>query len=131
MALTGAGFVYDESYTSTGTITQYSAVKLSALDVVGLSIGSSGTAAAVIGILQNDPAANGPATVRRLGVSYAIAGGTISIGDPLTSTTDGRVQTAGTTGQYVFARANSSSTAAGQIIQVFVSPGYMFAGSTA
>jgi hypothetical protein len=131
MALTGAGPVYDESYTSTGTITQYSAVKLSAFDVVGLSIGSSGTAAAVIGILQNDPAANGPATVRKFGLSKAIAGGTVSIGDPLTSTTDGRVQTAGTTGQYVFARACSASTAAGQYIQVFVNPGAIFMGSTA
>lgn len=130
MALEG-GFAYDESFTSSGSIAQYSVVKVSAFNVCALSIGSSGTAAAAIGILQNDPATGQPATVRKFGLSKATCGGTVAVGDPLTSSTGGTVITAGTTGQFVFARACSASTAAGQLIEVFVCPQGMWAGSTA
>lgn len=134
------GFSVDYSGQSTGSFasSQFFIVKSTANSpngdkLIALSIGSSGGAAAVLGVIQNNPTDGQAAIVRRFGPTKVSANGTIAIGDPLACTTGGQAITANTTGQYVWGRAESASTgAAGQVIEAFVfQGGRMFAGSTA
>ena len=67
---------------------QFYLVKLSAARTVALA---SAAADAVIGVLQDKPAASGRAALVRVhGLSKVVAGGTIAAGDRLTSDTAGK-----------------------------------------
>ena len=128
------GFVYDESFSAAASLAsnQYFIVKSSGQDSVNLCTGSSGGAAGPRGIVQNDPGSGQAATVRIWGKSKASAGGSVSFGDQITCSTGGQVITATTTGQVVLGWANSASTAAGQVIEVFLTGRHYFtAGATA
>ena len=99
--------------------------------IIALSIGSSGSAAATIGVIQNDPTDGQAAEVVRFGPSKVVAGASISAGDPLATSTAGTAITANTTGQLIWGKATSGATAAGQVIEAFVHPRGIWAGSTA
>lgn len=117
--------------TAGGALEQYGIVRSTAADTIALCTSSINDVNRGMGILQNDPASGQAATVRWLGKSKCVAGGTINIGDLVTSTTVGRALAAGTTGQSVIGTANSATTAAGQLFDVFLGiGGRAFVGST-
>jgi hypothetical protein len=128
------GFVWDESYTAAASLAsnQYYIIKSTGADTANLCTGSSGGSAGPRGVVQNDPASGQAATVRHLGKTKISAGGTVSIGDLITCTTGGQALAATTTGQLCIGRANSASTAAGQVIEAFLfTPIFYTAGATA
>lgn len=135
MANEGTGKnVYDESFIAAADLSsnQYYIVKTTGENTANLCTGSSGGNAGPRGVLQNDPGTSQAATVRLAGLTKVSAGGTISIGDLVTCTTGGQALTANTTGQLCIGRANSASTAAGQLIEVFLNgPLFYTAGATA
>jgi hypothetical protein len=73
------------------------AADLSAKQYFGATINSSGkialagAAAACIGIIQNAPVSGKAVTLRRMGISKAVAGGTIAVGDRLTTDSAGKL----------------------------------------
>lgn len=133
MAVEG-GFVHDRSFSAASTLSanQFYIVRSTGAGIVDLCTSSTGGASKPRGVLQNDPKINEAASVRVLGLSKCSAGGTVSIGDMVTCTTGGQALTANTTGQWCIGFAESASTAAGQVIEVFLAPGWFFtAGATA
>jgi hypothetical protein len=79
----GANFILDKGYKATAALTQFLAVKLSTLDTVAPIAGLTD---APLGIVQETitagDATNGRmADIRLMGISRAIAGGTITLGD--------------------------------------------------
>lgn len=123
------GHVWDISAASSGSLTssQFYFVKLAAQDVVALCTGSSQGSARAFGVLQNDPDSGQAAQVRKLGLTKLVAGGSIAVGDWIACSTGGTGLSAGTTGQFCVAVANSASTAAGQIIEAFMLPhGFLY-----
>lgn len=127
------GHVIDLSFEASGDLSsnQFYAVKSSAADVVALCVGASGGTGRAVGILQNDPTSGVAGTVRVLGLSKWVCGEAVAYNDALISSTGGTALVANTTGEYVIGFARSATTAAGQILEAFINPGYMFAGSTA
>lgn len=115
------GRYYDESFVaSTGlTTNQFYIVRSTSKDGVLLCTGSSMGAARARGVLQNNPASGEAATVRLWGKTKVVAGGSITIEDPITASTAGTALSATTTGALVCGFANEASTAAGSIIEVF------------
>ena len=80
----------------------------------------------LVGILQNDPADGEAALVCALGISRAIAGtGNIAVNDILSANSSGVYDTSGGTAanDYFVGRALEASTAIGDHITIFVSPG--------
>lgn len=113
---------------STGVDSTYSAGNLTCL----LAIGSTGSASSVKGVLQNDPDTGQAAIVRVLGSTKVVAGAAISVGDLLSVSTGGTATVADTTGEWFWGKAESASTAAGQIISARIFGGVApFMGSTA
>ena len=106
-----------------------------AADACRMATGSSGlNSGAAIGVLQNDPDSGQAASVRRIGRTLVSAGGSVAIGDMLTCSTGGQAIEAATTGQFCWGRANTASTAAGQIIEAdvnFFPTFYFVTGGTA
>lgn len=98
----------------TGVDSTYSAGNLTAL----LCIGSSGGINGPKGVLQNDPDTGQAAIVRVLGSTKVVCGEAVAVGDLVTSSTAGTAIIADTTGAFFFGRAESASTASGQIISV-------------
>ena len=98
---------------------------------VALCTSATGGISRAKGVLVNEPASGQEATVRTYGFSKAVAGGAITAGDLIVSSTAGTViTTTGTTGQWVLGWADTASTASGQTISIFIDP-YIFMGSTA
>lgn len=113
---------------TTGVDTTYSAESPTA----ALCIGSSGGINGPKGILQNDPSSYEMAQVRVVGSSKLVTAEAISVGDLVTSSTAGTGLIADTTGAFFFGRAETASTAAGDIISVRLFGGLStFMGSTA
>lgn len=117
---TSGGFRWDESYESSADLSakQFYVVKY---HTVAGQIALSAAAGDAIGILQNDPNTNQPATVRHLGISKAVVDGNsvaIAIGDPLKSSSNGRLVKAATDKDRVVAWAEEASTADNVIISV-------------
>jgi len=83
------------------------------------------------GVLQNDPDTGQAATVRVVGLTKLVASAAIGVGDLVGCTTGGTGVTTATTGQFYIGRAESASTAAGQIISVRLVGLSPFMGSTA
>jgi hypothetical protein len=127
------GFVVDLSFSAGSTLSsnQFYIVKSTEQNVIGLAVNASGGGVRAKGVLQNDPGNGQAATVRVLGYTKVVAGGTIAAGAPLTTSTAGTALSAGTTGEFVWGWANSASTAAGQVIEAFVCPSGLYMGSTA
>lgn len=122
--LTSAQFYFVKS---TAADTTYSAGNGTCL----LAICSSGGINSPKGILQNDPDTGQAAIVRVEGLSKLVAGAAIAVGDLVACSTAGTGIVADTTGEWFFARAESASTASGQIISVRMAGPAPFMGSTA
>ena len=89
-------------------------------------VSSTTTGDVAVGILQNDPADGEAANVCALGISRAIAGtSNIVVNDSLGANSSGVFDTSGGTvgDQYFVGRALEASTAIGDHIMIFVSPG--------
>lgn len=81
---------------------------------------TAGDGAAGIGVLQNDPEAQGiAANVGFAGVSRVAAGGSITAGDDVASDADGRAVTAAS-GDVVLGKAFESASGAGSITTVLI-----------
>jgi hypothetical protein len=112
---------------STGVDSTYSGGNLTCL----LCTSATGNASAAKGVLQNDPDTGEAAIVRVDGVTKLVAGGTIAVGNLVTSSTAGTGIACTTTGEFYLGRAESASTAAGQIISVRLAGPGVWMGSTA
>lgn len=113
---------------STGVDTSYSAGNLTC----ALCIGASGGAASAKGVLQNDPSSYEAAIVRVVGVTKIVSGSTIEIGDLIACSTAGTAIISDTTGEWFFGKAESKSSAAGELVSVRLFGGVApFMGSTA
>lgn len=129
-AIASTGLTGNQFYIvrSTGVDSTYSGGNLTCL----LCIGSSGGINGPKGVLQNDPDTGQAAIVRVVGLSKVVCGEAVAVGDLVTSSTAGTAIIADTTGAFHFGRAESASTAAGQIISVRLFGGLAsFMGSTA
>ena len=111
----------------TGVDSTYSAGNLT----TKICTGSSNGASAAYGILQNDPDTGEAAIIRVEGLSKLVASAAISVGALVSSTTAGKGVASSTTGQWARARAESASTADGQIITVRLLDGASWTASTA
>ncbi len=141
MALSGSEYTDITAVASTGlTSNQYYFVKTTGVDSTYsagnltclLCVSSTNMASAAKGVLQNDPDTGQPALIRIEGVSKVVASAAIGVGELVTSTTAGTAVTCATTGQWARGRAESASTASGQIISVrLFSGGATWFGSTA
>jgi hypothetical protein len=99
---------------------QYHCVKLSS--TAGEIKICSSTVDAIIGLVQNDPAAGQPAEVAAWGVALGIAGGSITAADKLTCNKTGELETTTTGGRPIVGTALEAATAQGDRIAVLVSP---------
>jgi hypothetical protein len=96
---------------------QYFIVRLTSAGVVGLA--SSATQRDIVGVLQNKPKANEPAEVlvrSASGTGKVMLGGTVAIGDDLTTDANGKAITTTTANDEVIGRALEAG-AAGDIIE--------------
>ena len=106
------------------TITLIAAADLSAKQFFGVILDSAGkaalagTAGQVIGILQNKPTSGQAAIVAISGVSKAAAGGTCTMGKPISADSAGKFVDS-STGQRAIGRAMETG-AAGRTIRVLV-----------
>ena len=80
----------------------------------------------LVGVLQNSPASGEPALYRFGGTSKVVAGGVITLGDWVTSKSDGRGLTTVTDGDIVIGRALETSAADGDIIEVQLSIQHLY-----
>lgn len=129
-AVSSTGLTGNQYYIvrSTGVDSTYSAGNLTCL----LCTSATGSASGAKGVLQNDPDTGQAAIVRVEGLSKVVSGATIAVGDLVCSSTAGTALVADTTGEWFFGKAESASTAAGQIISVRLLGGLApFMGSTA
>ena len=125
--------LWDLSYTAGASFAsnQFYIVKSTAADTVTLCTGSSGGINGPRGVILNDPLSGESAVVRRLGRTKLNAGGVIAVGAQVTSTTGGQGLAATSTGEWCIGRANTASTAAGQVIEVDLLGGWFYtAGAT-
>jgi hypothetical protein len=96
---------------TTGVDSTYSAGNLTCL----LATASTGSANGVKGVLQNDPDTGQAAIVRTRGLSKVVCGTAIAVGDLLSCSTGGTATVADTTGEWFWGKAESATTAAGQV----------------
>jgi hypothetical protein len=82
-----------------------------------VKLATSGTSK-ILGVLQNDPAANEPAEVAFIGVVKVAAEASVSIGDWVTSSSTGRAKTTTTDTNMAVGRALQASSTAGNIIRI-------------
>ena len=87
---------------------KYYAMYLSADNTV--TIGAAATNA-LVGTLLNEPKANEGAVIAMSGTSLGFAGGTVSIGDSLTTDSAGKLVATTTTGNIVIGRALEAADA--------------------
>lgn len=113
---------------TTGVDTTYSAENLT----ITLCIGSSGGINGPKGVLQNDPSSYESAQVRVVGLTKLVCGEAVSVGDLITSSTAGTGIIADTTGAFFCGRAETATTASGDIFSCRLFGGLStFMGSTA
>ena len=86
-------------------------------------IDPSGDGDRSLGVLQDDPSAAGQAAaVAVAGISKVVAGGNITVGQTVTSTSTGKAKTAAS-GDVIMGIALATSSGDGQIIPVLLQPG--------
>ena len=103
------------------TSSQYKFVYLTAANTVTVV---DSTTDYPTGVLQNDPYTGQGATVRMQGTTKVVSDGSgtaITYWDPVRSDTSGRAVKAAT-GEEVIGRALTASSAAGTIIEIFLTP---------
>lgn len=99
---------------ATGSISQYSVVKLSTT-AGAVKVGAAVTDRA-IGVLQNDPAAGEAAEVAVVGICKVLAEASVAKGDHLACSSTGRAKATTTANDDVFAIALEGAGTAGYII---------------
>jgi hypothetical protein len=134
----GPNYVLDKGFLATGGSVAYSLGELVKQATTNFSGDSVAKASAgtddVIGVCQENVDANKVATgkvvvdIRLLGISRVIAGAAIAMGDRLVSDASARAvpsarAAAGAQPARVFGRALNAATAAGQHIDVLLTPG--------
>lgn len=98
---------------------QYTVVKLSAANKI--NVASLNTSRTYLGILQTDPTSGQRATVCVNGVSKAVAGAAVTVGDIITHDSSGHVITKPSSGTYVcFGMALEAAGAANDVIAILV-----------
>lgn len=119
---TESTFVWDASFQAAADLSsnQFCIVKSTGAGLASLCTGSSMGVAGPLGVLQNAPTSNHAASVRLLGRTKLSASAAIAIGDWVTSSTGGQGVTATSTGEKVIGVAVTASTAAGQLIDIFM-----------
>jgi hypothetical protein len=123
----GPTYVLDKSAPAVGAIRQYRAVELTG---DGTTVTEAGTAGAgVIGICQeeisaDDAALGRVASIRILGVSYAVAGAAVAAGARVRTDNQGRLTAlaATTANQEVVGIALNAAAAAGDPLAVLLTP---------
>ena len=94
----------------------------------GTCVVTTAATEAALGVITEDCAANGVASVAAAGsgaiVLVEVSAGGIAIGDNLAPVAGGQCNKTTTAGNKVFAVALEASTAAGQLIKAVLSPGY-------
>lgn len=116
--------VWDESYDAAVDLSakQYFIVKLDANGRIVLAAAAGDT---LLGILQNDPSALGrPGTVRQLGISKAVAGAAITLGDEVISDGAGKVISTATAGDRILGVALEAAAADGDVISISMTGPY-------
>lgn len=115
--------VYDESYTAENDLSstgQFLCVELSAANQVDVCDAATDIA---IGILQNKPAAGQAATVRLLGRSKAVLGGTVTAGAAVGTANDGELVAKTTNNDWAIGFAEEAGDA-GEIVSVRLTGGF-------
>ena len=97
---------------------QYHVVAL-ATTAKAVKIAASGTVA-VLGILQNDPKSGEAASVVCAGMTKAVAGGAIAVGDLLTANSTGQCIATTTANNKVVGKAITAVTTAGDLFELVV-----------
>lgn len=97
------------------TSAKYHAVQLDASGNIEIGEGATDL---LVGVLQNKPASGGAALYRFAGTTKMVAGGAVSIGDWVTSKSDGRALTTTTDKDVIIGRAMEAAAADGDIIEV-------------
>jgi len=82
---------------------------------------STGPTAANIGVLQNDPKSDEAASVCGAGLSKAVAGGNIAVGDMITANSTGQCVATTTANNKVIGKAITAAAAA-DLFEVFLAP---------
>ena len=115
--------IYDESYDSVGDLSakQFFAVKLDANGKIVLAAAATDQ---VLGILQNDPKAAQAGQVRHLGISKAVAGAAITLGDEVISDAAGKVISTAAAGDRVIGHALEAAAADLDVISVLMTGMY-------
>ena len=108
--------------TSTFAAKQYYLAKVSS--TAGAVKPASSATSVIVGVVQNDAAANEVVDVACNGLAKAAAETSVSYGDALTASTTGRVKTTTTNGHAIVGFALEASSSAGDIIRVLVSRGF-------
>lgn len=110
--------------TAGGTLSKYIIVRSTAADTFGLCTSSTGNATGrAVGILQNNPGSGEEASVLMFGgggKAKVQADASISIGDKLTTSTDGQAETAATAEEWCWGIANTATTAAGELVEAWL-----------
>ena len=117
MAL-GQSRVWDESFKAGADLSakQYFLVKLDAsADIVLAAAGTD----KIKGVLQNDPKSGEVGTVRVLGISLVTLGGTVAIGDEMTSDSAGKGVVSTTAGDRMIGEALRAGVS-GDTIEMFM-----------
>ena len=81
---------FDKSFTADNAIAQYQAVKITSTGSNTVDV-STANGDAILGIAQSAAATGEQVTVRMMGTSRCLAGGTITAGQTVTPTTAGKV----------------------------------------
>lgn len=72
----------------------------------------------LVGVLQNKPASGGAALYRFAGTTKVVCGGAVTLGDYITSKSDGRALTTTTDKDVIVGRALETCTTDGDIIEM-------------
>ena len=115
--------IYDESYDSVGDLSakQFFAVKLDANGKIVLAAAATDQ---VLGVLQNDPKAAQVGQVRHLGITKAVAGAAITLGDEVISDAAGKVISTSGAGDRIIGHALEAAAADGDVISVLMTGMY-------
>jgi hypothetical protein len=124
----GPNYVLDKGYVATGS-TAYTAGELVVASGDGTKSARATTAGAeILGVNQENADATRVTTgkavldTRLLGIARVLAGAAVAVGDKLTNDTTARAVTGGAAGTRSFGKALTAATAAGQYIDVLLTP---------
>ncbi len=115
--------IWDESFESAAdhTAKQFFIVKLDSTAKIVLAAAAGDL---LLGVLQNDPNTGQAAQVRILGITKAVAGAAITLGDEVISDTAGKVISTAAAGDRILGQALEAAAADGDVISVLLTGPY-------